>query len=203
MTPEKTVEVLAKIEGVSGAVVKRDRRNRFKSISITYAPTGVLIGNFKVSISPVFENDRLAEVSLSGSGCAKAEIERLKTVRDSLGSKYAKSGRERVVDEDGVEIEQRVAFWNDETRVRLSWQVDAPNDAYVASSGRGVDGALAGLANLMAQSARDAAIRRCPEDAGVGIQTVVNYSSQAAFLEQHAVETQKREEKRKATRDAL
>ena len=109
-----------------------------------------------------------------------------------------------MVDEDGVEVEKRAAFWNDEIRVRMSWQVTVPSRTYTSTYGNGKLGnALAALSNSMNDSAYDAAIAACPEDRGSTVLTTLNYSSQSKFLVEHEAEVKARDAKIKATRDAL
>lgn len=203
MTPEQTAAALRGVDGVSEVSVNRSRKGKLKSIAIKYTQSGVLIGDTRVEIVPTFEGETLQEVSLTGRACASVAAERMNLLRESLKAKYDQSARERVIDEDGVEFQQRVAFWNDETRVRMSWAVDVPSADYIYSNGRGVQGALATLANSMAQASRDAALRACPNDKGASVVTTINYSSQATFSRSHAEEVKAREEKAKATKDAL
>jgi hypothetical protein len=203
MTPEQVAAALRGVEGISLAEVRRDRRNRFKSLKIKYSDPGVTIDGLKIEVQPVFAAERLKEVNLTGSACAGAAKERVTRLGAALRERYGQVTRERVVDDQGVDIEQRLAFWNENTRVRMSWSVDAPVQGGTYYGGSGVAGALAGLANALADSSRDAAIAACPNDRGVKVVTTLNYSSQADFLRAHAAETKEREERARATRDAL
>ncbi len=203
MTPEQVADVLRTVEGVSQATVKRNSRNKFSRISIKYSDFGVRVGDMKLEIEPVFENVQLDEINLSGRDCLSISTERMKLLRDSLSERYGHFVREKVVDENGVEFEQRAAFWNDDTRVRMSWQVQNPSKEYYSSSGRGVQGALAGLATMLSQQSYEDAVKACTADSGSTVTTTLNYSSQADFLRVHAAEIKAREEKAKAIKQAL
>ena len=163
----------------------------------------MLVDGLKVEVQPVFLTERLQEVSLSGTACQSAATGRATRLGVALRERYGQFGRERVVDAEGVNIGQRLAFWNEQTRVRMSWSVDAPVQSGGYYGGRGVQGALAGLANAFADAERDAAMRACPNDRGVKVVTTLNYSSQLEFLRVNEEEAREREERARATRDAL
>lgn len=203
MSPEQVAETLRKVEGIESAQVKRNRRGKFSELMLRYTGGGVVIDDGRMDVAPVFEGERLTALRLSNKGCAKAGAERLQRLRDALKDKYPNSARERVVDEEGVEFEQRVAFWNGDTRVRLSWSLDAPTVPPTSTSGRGALGALTGLANMTAQSSYEAALKECPTDAGTTVTSTITYSSQRSFEAEHAAEQRAREDKAKATRDGL
>lgn len=203
MTPEQAAVAIRSVEGVSEAEVRRDRRGRFRSLRIRYLASGVIVDGLRVEVQPVFLTERLQEVNLSGTACAGAATERAARLGAALRERYGQSVRERVVDSEGVDIEQRFAFWNEHTRVRMSWSVDAPLQSGGYYGGSGVPGALAGLANAFADANRDAAIQACPNDRGVKVVTTLNYSSQREFLRVHDEELREREERARATRDSL
>lgn len=144
MTPEQAAVALRSVEGISDVEVRRDRRGRFRSLRIKYSPSGVVLDGLKVEVQPVFSADGLQEVNLSGSACAGAARERGNRLGSALAERYGQRARERVVDEQGVQIEERIAFWNEQTRVRMSWRIDAPVQSGGHYVGGGVGGALAG-----------------------------------------------------------
>lgn len=202
MTPEQTADALRQIEGITEVTVRRNRRQKFQSLRIKHAPTGVVVGDMKFEVAPTFDGERLTEITLTSEACAAAGNEQIKLLRSALQDRYERTARERVVDENGVEFQQRAAFWNSETRVRLSYELKSPSSDYYGS-GTGVQGALAGLANMMSQASRDAALQACPNDAGVSVATSVNYSSQAVFLAEQAGDAEARQKRARSTRDGL
>ena len=203
MSPEQAAEKMRSLDGVVEANVNRSRKGKFKSIDIKYKDRGVSIGQEQMTLVPVFVGDVLTELELSSSACASVAAERMKILRQSLIEKYGRFAPERVIDENGVEVEKRGAFWNDQTRVRMSFQINAPSLDYTPSYGGKTSRALAGLANLMNRQAYEAAVAACPSDQGATVTYTLNYSSQRQFLVDHDAEVKAREAKTKATRDAL
>lgn len=204
MSPEQAAEKIRTIDGVKDVKVNRNKKSKFKSVDVKYKDQGVQIGPDQMVLTTLFDAESLSEISLSSSACASAAVEKMKVLRDSLTEKYGNVAPEKVVDENGVEIEKRAAFWNDEIRVRMSWQVNVPSQIYTSTYGNGKLGnALAALSNSMSQSAYDAAVNACPDDRGSTVLTTINYSSQSKFLVEHEAQVKARDAKAKATRDAL
>lgn len=204
MSPEQTAEKIRTIDGVKDVKVNRNRKNKFKSIEFKYKDQGIHIGPDQMLLTTLFDGESLTEISLSSSACASAALEKMKLLKNSLTEKYGNVAPEKVVDENGVEIEKRAAFWTDEIRVRMSWQINVPSQTYTSTYGNGKLGnALAALSNSMSQSAYEAAVNACPDDRGSTVLTTINYSSQSKFLVEHEAEVKARDAKAKATRDAL
>ena len=203
MSPDQFAEAMRTIPGVAKVTVKRDKKKRLKDVVIEYTPDGISIGGPKISVSPVFENDQLQEVNLIESDCFSAGIERAKLIKGSLIEKFDNSGTEVVVDGSGAKIDRRLAMWNSQTRVRLSFQNWQPTQDYVYNSGQGWQGALATIANASSAKTYQDQISECPADSGRRLIISVNYSSQQLFEKVHAEEMKAREDNSKQTKESL
>lgn len=204
MPPEQVREALLAVDGIKAAEVKRSKKGKFKSLELQYTHSGVPVGDMSVTIEPIFKGEALTDLNLvTPKMCTSVGIERLKELRNSLSEKYRQSVREKVVDENGVEIGQQLAFWNDETRVRLSYQIENPSLSYTSPNGGKTMRALAGLANALAEQNYQAAMSACPNDNGATVVLNINYSSQAVFLKQYESEARAREEKAQSLRKDL
>lgn len=203
MSPEQYADTMRVVPGVASAVVKRDKKNRLKEVKVEYNERGFTIGGPNITITPLFQGDKLQEITLIESDCFGAGVERTKVIRDSLLSKYHNSGIEQVVDESGAPIDKRFALWNSSTRVRVSLRDWAPTQDYVYNSGRGVQGALATIANASFAQDYQAQVNQCPSDSGRRLLISVNYSSQTVFENVHANEMKARQENTQKTKDSL
>ena len=203
MSPEQFADAMRAIPGVLKVTVKRDKKNSLKDVSVEYTAEGLSIGGPKISIIPIFENDRLQEITLIESSCFSAGMERAKIIKGSLIEKFGNNGTEVVVDSNGVKIDRRLAMWNANTRVRVSFQNWSPSQDYVYNSGHGVQGALATIANVSSAQAYQEQVNQCPSDSGRRLLISVNYSSQQVFGKVHAEELKAREESSLRTKEAL
>ena len=203
MSPEQFAGKMQSIPSVAKVTVKRDKKKKLKNVVIEYAPEGISIGGPKISVVPVFENDRLQEVTLIESDCFSAGIERAKIIKGSLIEKFGSTGTEVVVDGSGAKIDRRLAMWNSRTRVRLSFQNWQPTQDYVYDSGQGWQGALATIANASSAKTYQDQINECPADSGRRLLISVNYSAQEVFEKVHADEMKAREENSKQTKESL
>lgn len=193
MKPEEIVAVAAEVSGDKTIKVKRNKKGKFKEIQFYGDSMVVDIGGLKYSVYFDIQDERLKEINLRRSDCASDAEVRAKALMLPLKEKYGSSVQENVVDETGSQIETRYAFWNDETRVRVSFTTKQPQPdqpTYYANNGLGR--ALAALSSL-APSAYQMALQACPNSAGVSFETLINYSSQKKF----EAEYQKAEMERK------
>ena len=203
MTPEQTADVLRKIDGIKSVEVIR-KPKKPTSLRITYTSAGVMVAEKRIGVAPLLENDRLTEVSIVNDSCASVGTEFAKQTALALKEKYPQHGREKVVDGNGVFVQYRFAFWNEGTRVRLSFSESNPGAYIPHTYGTGkVGGALANFANAVADASVESARAECPADIGKRLTTTIDYSSQAAFLAENQENGARQNAKAKELKDSL
>ena len=198
MSVEEAAQALRNIDGIDQVtvVIKTGKLPRLK---FNQRDGGIDIGAAKATLGLNFGTSGLTEVTLLMDDCASTAIEKNRVILDALKTKYTSYGREKVVDADGVELSYNLAFWNDSTRVRMSFEVrNAARYTPVYGAGN-----LGKLANALAENAANNALAACPNDGGVRTATTLSYTSQSAFQISQAADQQIREEKKVKTAKGL
>lgn len=198
MTAEQAAAVLRAIEGVKAVQIVR-KKNKPPRLDISYTGSAIEVGVLKVIIATIFDGELLKEVTLKADECGSVGVEQAKTTAMALKEKYGSSAREKVVDDNGVFIEYRFAFWNEATRVRMSWS--EYNPANVGSSGAG--GTLGQIADIFGAIGANSAQAACPTDNGARLTTILTYSPQSDFNSSQQASSSKKGAEQKATKDGL
>jgi hypothetical protein len=205
MSPENAAETLRRIDGVKTVEIIRRPKKPVALKTLYSMPDGVDIGVFRVQIQAAFIGDKLSEIALQNDSCGSAAVEADRIVSAALKDKFDHSGREKVVDDNGVLLEYRYVFWNDKTRVTMSFESSTPGASpqHGYMSGR-VGSALSGLANSMADEAADAARKACPADAnGARLKTSITYSAQKVFVDEQDARSAGEAAKSQRAKDSL
>jgi len=200
MSPDEAAAALRAAPGVAEATIS-PRRGKQPKVNIRYSEEGVRVGDLKATLKLTFSEDRLAEVTLHTDACASTTVAQMKLVMPVLKEKYGGSGRETVVDEKGVPYATQFAFWDDVTRVRVSFR--EYNLAATAGIRAPVGGTAGALAELGAALTADSARKACPADGGGRAETTLNYSSQSVFRAEQAAMREKNEEARRKAAQGL
>lgn len=202
MAAEDVAAELRTEEGVKSVRIT-SKPNKPTRMAIDYVDKGVAIGNLIVTVTPVFERNLLSSVVLVSDVCSSEAVVNAKAISENLKAKYGSVQRMNIVDDNGVKIDEQFAFYNEETRVALSFK--SRNDAVysrVYASGK-LGNSLAQLSNSMNESAAQNAINACPADRGERTTTSLVYSSQATFLSDHAKDIDERKAKADAMKNGL
>ena len=200
MSPDEAGAALQAVPGIAEAKLT-PRRGKQPKVNLRYSEQGVRVGDLKATVKLTFSEDRLTEVTLVADACASTTVAQMKLIMPVLKEKYGQSGRETVVDEKGVPFATQFAFWNDVTRVRLSFR--EYNLAAAASMPAPVGGTVGALAELGAAITAESARKACPADGGGRAETTINYSAQSIFQAEQAAMRAKTEEARRKAADGL
>jgi hypothetical protein len=200
MTPDEAGAALRAVSGVAEVKVT-PRKGKQPKFNIRYSEDGVRVGDLRATVKLTFSEDRLTEVTLVTDACADRTVAQMKVIMPVLKEKYGHSGTERVVDENGVPFATQYAFWNDVTRVRLSFR--EYNLAAAAGMRAPIGGTAGALAELGAALTADSARKACPADDGGRAETTINYSAQKTFLAEQAAMRAKNEDARRKAADGL
>jgi len=194
MSAEEAAANLRSVEGIRRVDIKY--KKKIPRLTVSYVADGVDIGPSKAVVETSFEANGLTEVRLKTDECASAAFPKAQTIAEALNEKYASSAREKVVDVSGQPIGFNFAFWDDVTRVRMSFADYNPAIGQASIPGIGAAGAIADIFGAIASNAAE---RACPEDGGARVVTTITYLSQAAFLaEQRGFDADKEKIRRKA-----
>lgn len=199
LSAEQTASALRQVDGIRAVKVfeKPGKPPRFE---VLYVSKGVDLGFAIATVSPTFEGGRLTEFELTVDQCVSTANAKATDLVSTLKGKYGEFQRERVVNPDGSPQSVRYAFYNRETRVRVSLQTYNPARKDVNGPGSGAVGALGDIFSAIGANAAEKA---CPLDAGRREVWMINYSSQAAFLKSQTAEEAVRQAKLKKAHDGL
>lgn len=202
MTADEALSTFQSIEEVKEARSKI-KKNKDVEFKIAYVNTKLNIGALNVTIDPVFENGKLVEILLASDECASVTLEKAKITIDLLKNKFGTQATERVVDENGVTIGRQIAFWDNETRVRMSFKDYNPAIVdHVYANGR-LGSALSKLSNSLADQAAAEAVNKCPADRGARATMTLSYSSQATFIQDQSAQKAATKDQAKETAAGL
>lgn len=200
MSAEQAASALRQVDGVR-AVKVTQKKNKPPKLDVSYVADGVDVGFGRAKVTTYFEGAKLSEVDLDIDQCLSAAKAGALNLVTTLKTKYGAAARESVADPDnGAITSQRLAFWNEETRVRVSERNYNPAQGEASVPGSGAAGAIADIFGAIASNEAEKA---CPLDAGARALWTINYSSQPEFVRVHALEEAERAAKLKKATDGL
>lgn len=109
MTYEEAAAALRATDGVRSVRVKL-KKQKPVALSISYVGSGVSVGPMVATITPVFEDDKLASVSLISDDCLSTGLAKNNTISDGLREKYGHYVSVKVVDDNGVHTDDQKAY---------------------------------------------------------------------------------------------